>query len=536
MADKTKMKTADQAPSLSKFLYKALVFVVVIIVVPLFPSRAPDFINQTLFTRGWELVHLLFVGIAVCYGLFSRRNDVEEIHKETPSSSSSNKVENAVSRFLQVSSVFDDELETLERPGGNDNDDESRVQSWSSQYSRGEPPVVVVSAADESSGDGGSRGMISRSIRTRVSDKPLLLPVRSLKSTSVFDSTRAVDHQADGDATNVVLRSPIPWRSRSGRMEMKEEIECSDQFKVSDENAFRPVRSGQQMPKSLSPSPSIDLSPRRSSGFTHSVSPEKDMEDGSRRKGIYKPSPPPAPPLPPPTYRKSSLMNSSPDGGGSRLKMASEKDLKRMGSDKDLRGSKTIEERDSSRSVREEMMRRMNARKLSSNIDNGPIVGKSVRTARSGDSVAGLKALPKDHIREIDDESHWKDVMEAPKERIGTKSPLIDHRSMCSEKPNIPEIIPPSRFSDQLKEVHEDIVTVESDCESESEDEDQVSETLNSCRREEEAQPVNQTMQDFGPDVDKKADEFIAKFREQIRLQRIESIKRSTYQATRKVT
>ncbi|CAM8991966.1 unnamed protein product [Rhodiola kirilowii] len=43
-------------------------------------------------------------------------------------------------------------------------------------------------------------------------------------------------------------------------------------------------------------------------------------------------------------------------------------------------------------------------------------------------------------------------------------------------------------------------------------------------------------MQDFGPDVDKKADEFIAKFREQIRLQRIESIKRSTYQATRKVT
>ncbi|GMH22782.1 hypothetical protein Nepgr_024625 [Nepenthes gracilis] len=35
---------------------------------------------------------------------------------------------------------------------------------------------------------------------------------------------------------------------------------------------------------------------------------------------------------------------------------------------------------------------------------------------------------------------------------------------------------------------------------------------------------------DGAPDVDKKADEFIAKFREQIRLQRIESIKRSTKQ------
>lgn len=38
-----------------------------------------------------------------------------------------------------------------------------------------------------------------------------------------------------------------------------------------------------------------------------------------------------------------------------------------------------------------------------------------------------------------------------------------------------------------------------------------------------------------GPDVDKKADEFIAKFREQIRLQRIESIRRSAGQTTRKL-
>ncbi|KAE9597442.1 hypothetical protein Lalb_Chr16g0386581 [Lupinus albus] len=41
---------------------------------------------------------------------------------------------------------------------------------------------------------------------------------------------------------------------------------------------------------------------------------------------------------------------------------------------------------------------------------------------------------------------------------------------------------------------------------------------------------------DEGQDVDKKADEFIAKFREQIRLQRIESIKRSTTKITRNST
>ncbi|KAG4954771.1 hypothetical protein JHK87_040365 [Glycine soja] len=55
----------------------------------------------------------------------------------------------------------------------------------------------------------------------------------------------------------------------------------------------------------------------------------------------------------------------------------------------------------------------------------------------------------------------------------------------------------------------------------------------------EESRPVksqpscesSKTDGDEGPDVDKKADEFIAKFREQIRLQRIESINRSTRSA-----
>lgn len=41
---------------------------------------------------------------------------------------------------------------------------------------------------------------------------------------------------------------------------------------------------------------------------------------------------------------------------------------------------------------------------------------------------------------------------------------------------------------------------------------------------------------DVGPDVDKKADEFIAKFREQIRLQRIEDIRKSTAQRAGKAS
>ena len=52
-------------------------------------------------------------------------------------------------------------------------------------------------------------------------------------------------------------------------------------------------------------------------------------------------------------------------------------------------------------------------------------------------------------------------------------------------------------------------------------------------RREEAGGACSSGVDEEGPDVDKKADEFIAKFREQIRLQRIESIKRSTGQFSR---
>ncbi|KAF5938699.1 hypothetical protein HYC85_022958 [Camellia sinensis] len=62
---------------------------------------------------------------------------------------------------------------------------------------------------------------------------------------------------------------------------------------------------------------------------------------------------------------------------------------------------------------------------------------------------------------------------------------------------------------------------------------DQDSESEDYVFEEEEEDSGNEevasnSVRDEGPDVNKKADEFIAKFREQIRIQRTESIKRST--------
>ncbi|CAL1379650.1 unnamed protein product [Linum trigynum] len=214
-------------------------------ILPLLPSQAPEFLSHTLDTRGWEFLHLVFVGIAVSYGLFSRRRNAAAAaycnaaaaaycnadRKET-ATSNNNKfdvTQSYISRFLPVSSVFDDDV----IGSGDGAETANKVQTWSSRYLRNEPVVVV---ADDDEGEGEERSKLIRS------EKPLLLPIRSLKSAesaggSVARSSPAgnskrfsgankvVDRSEvefeDESKASVVLPSPIPWRSRSGKFEFK---------------------------------------------------------------------------------------------------------------------------------------------------------------------------------------------------------------------------------------------------------------------------------------------------------------------------
>ncbi|GMY23344.1 serine/arginine repetitive matrix 1 [Fagus crenata] len=202
-----------QGKSFTHFLFKALFFAMFLLVLPLFPSQAPDFISQTILTKFWELIHLLFIGIAVSYGLFSRRRNeqmgIDETHSNFDNSLS------YVSRMLHVTSVFED---GFENPCGSDEkrvssqyfdsehmplcsnsntvveeqcepqfsmskngfenpygcDQNNVVQAWNSQYFQGESMVVVAQpnyGFDEFSKPG-----------SVIDYKPLGLPVRSLKS------------------------------------------------------------------------------------------------------------------------------------------------------------------------------------------------------------------------------------------------------------------------------------------------------------------------------------------------------------------
>ncbi|XP_074584887.1 uncharacterized protein LOC141840722 [Curcuma longa] len=242
-----KLKTSpiDQKASsiaLSSILYKLIFFIVLIAILPQFPSQAPEFIGESIFTRVWELLHLLFVGIAVSYGIFSQRNADTGMEKDSQQKDESPR--SFVSQMLQVSPVFDDEDDS----GVVD----SKMQTWNSQFYRNEPETLVAKEAG-------------------ITTKHRLLPVRSIKPSDQEITGRCNQSNYESKAQSseprtdsVVLPSPIPWSSRS----------------ESTANKVKQV-------KRLSPSPSLS-------------------SDAAKPKGIYnnsnsnKASPPPAPPPPPP--------------------------------------------------------------------------------------------------------------------------------------------------------------------------------------------------------------------------------------------
>ncbi|KAJ7950817.1 putative Hydroxyproline-rich glycoprotein family protein [Quillaja saponaria] len=275
-----------QGKSYTQILCKSLFFVLFLIVLPLFPSQAPEFVKQSIVSRFWELLHLLFIGIAVSYGLFSRRRNVEldfETHtkiKDTP---------DYVSKIFPVSSIFEDgyensygsdekrafrcwnsqyfEGETMSafckgsifideqcKPHLSNSknglgtsiryDETNVVQAWNSEYFQSDP-VVIVAQPNYTVDEFGEV----------VGYRSLGLPVRSLKSRARnSDSHESVSGNESGSGSRgsskssnksrdrifgdlgpsnleqkfdeaVTSASPIPWRSRSVRMETKQKYD-----------------------------------------------------------------------------------------------------------------------------------------------------------------------------------------------------------------------------------------------------------------------------------------------------------------------
>ncbi|KAG6501366.1 uncharacterized protein LOC121997884 [Zingiber officinale] len=249
---KAQKATSSVIPSI---LYKLILFVIVIALLPMFPSQAPEFIEESIFTRLWELLHLLFVGIAVSYGIFSQRNAEPDTDKELLQKEES--PHSFISQMIHASPVFDEEDDGI----GSMN--ERNIQSWSFQCYKNEPPNLVAS-------------------------KHLLLPVRSIKQQNQENDEQSTsanygieDHLFDSENESAVLPSPIPWISRSGSKGNK--VEQVAGIKGSSIIPSTPASPTLPSPRHLSPSPSFS-------------------SDTSKPKIIYKSKASPPPPPPPPPY------------------------------------------------------------------------------------------------------------------------------------------------------------------------------------------------------------------------------------------
>ncbi|KAJ4898537.1 hypothetical protein Rs2_25331 [Raphanus sativus] len=170
----TKRRSVAATPSVSPrskggFFYKSVLFALFLLALPLFPSQAPEFVGETVPTKLWELIHLLFVGITVAYGLFSRRS----VESSLDSRMKSGAVDESSLSYVSSSSRSDESrlIHVSARASVAERESESfnQVQAWNSQCYQGRSKVVVVARP-------------AYGLDGHVVHQPLGLPVRSLMS------------------------------------------------------------------------------------------------------------------------------------------------------------------------------------------------------------------------------------------------------------------------------------------------------------------------------------------------------------------
>ncbi|KAL0464579.1 UNVERIFIED_CONTAM: hypothetical protein Slati_0345500 [Sesamum latifolium] len=549
---------AHQIPSKShsNSLCKTLIVLVLLLFIPMFPSQAPDFISKSIFTEFWEIFHLLFIGIAVSYGLFSRKTaqmgPEKVVHSRTDDSHA------YLSGISHLSSIFEDGFENICGPEEQDvmqsygnyqclqsRDDQflgkdrcvvhgyrrvrsfvsnegsenvSEVggknvdQAWCSQYLKGEPLVVV---SDGKYFLGGSSDF-----------KPLNLPVRSLRSKVVdndkhelkhrHESSPKIEERGNNDVKVLKIRgvvpmnlekkfeeaagsSSIPWRSRSGRMEKGEE-------------RSNPKPAAHCRPRSVGQFEFEHLKFRSSRGSKFSSSPEltsSKVEDVVSRKVFV-------------SRPKVALLNAEaalvggvetrPINGGASSETNElgdfEYNMKNSSDsgeeDKVGKGKRAVESLDSgikSSTLAKVLSRAKSVRTIKPSRHIGD---QKEHLSNQIDGKVGLgRMINKVEVESlVRGEEHENPPVNRQNEEFNSIFP------MPKPKPTV------SEFKHEEKEDLDDRNITESEGDSESE--------LDKSSDEDDARTnVENDAELEGSEVDRKAGEFIAKFREQIRLQKI---------------
>ncbi|XP_022157033.1 uncharacterized protein LOC111023860 [Momordica charantia] len=555
----TRPRTTDRRHSCAHFLCKFLFFSILLLLLPLFPSEAPDFVNHTLLTNFWELLHLLFVGIAVSYGLFSRRS-IQVSVDETRFSNFENPP-SYLSKIFHATSIFED-VQLLTASDENKVDDvwyvqphresatdfgdlnaESRQRRYEnsyefvdtdnvghackSRYSRG-GSVVVVADSERNRSSSSSSGAI-------VHYKPLGLPVRSLRSNlteesetddvefgeesglsskssskssencerrSEFGENCCTNLEEKFDEAVIASLSPFQWREKSEKNMMRERgvgnyfVRPSHFRPPSDETQFESLKKSRSLHSTLSQS-------SQTSSFSSSSSM---MTTRKHRK-------------------MSSLSNISSKSLHSRqYSMGSLSENSRGSSEDHL-----IETKNSSE-CNESMISSLHLDRNFASIPKAVSRGKSVRTIRANAVAAEeMKSQEMDRNQVEHDINIGKKFEEGGgalsymrEDEIGYGWPSVANPNTINSN-RLPKTTL-SKIERQIKmEDIESLLADDSKDNSEMEDE---SIFASSDEEAEVASSVAGGSESGAHEVDKKAGEFIAKFREQIQLQRMASVER----------
>lgn len=450
--------------------------------------------------------------------------------------------------------------------------EKSVVQAWNAQYFQGES-MVVVAEPNCGVGEWGEPGSV-------VDYKPLGLPVRSLRSRirkgesgEVFsgidessygsgDTSKSCDVESRSeqfgdlgarnleetfDEAVVASPSPIPWRSKSGRRrEMRESLGAvsrpSSHFRPLsvDEMQFESLRT--QSWRSTASFSSHASSMSYSQGDdspAHSVASEvmsSKMEDevkatsfrGSSSASSGSTSPPKRMK---PNERKAKSFQEGSSASSSSSPQKPMDDKVSTGAmhtrgysfgslhENDLRAAKDyLKEVRESRP--EDLLDRKEPGPSTLNLEKKPkpavhrkasLRGKSVRTIRA----SGLTTMEAKNCEEKQGNRIDEDVKTTFPRKEEVDGPVNGNSKQNFDTP--PEY--------QKRETQELSEKVSTKCEEHVESEGK--KIRLSSGEDTDAENVGSATPEYTSEVDKKAGEFIAKFREQIRLQKVASIERS---------
>ncbi|XP_057511823.1 uncharacterized protein LOC130793967 isoform X2 [Actinidia eriantha] len=453
-----------------------------------------------ILTKLWELLHLLFIGIAVSYGLFGRKKAGTENEVETQS-----KLDNPqtyLSGFLHFPSIFED---WCENPY--ESDEKRQIQTWNSQNFNG-GPMVFVSRENCVIEDLGKPKSV-------IDHKPLGLPIRSLRSkTTDRDAPESVKRNESGSDSDkikngkfrglipidleekfketVSIPSPLPWGSRSSRMEVREDMNSTSKSHSHSKHISIAESEFDYLKSESFWSPIFS---QRNSSMPSKETRDSKIEDLERDKSSC--------------LSASKLRNGFSIGSLSEMNCYG--DLKEF-----------------SRSIREDPLGGgsfgVDSRKTEVKIK--PFQrGKSVRTIRASENRVfeggKIGEICSNHVEGNEGNTNF--------DKFGDFS--VKESSKLSEKQNekVQDFAESNGVEDEKDSESEFEKFHVSSGEEEEEEEEEEKEKEEEQEQEEEKEEEEEEFdENFDNDaefdafeVDKKAGEFIAKFREQIRLQKI---------------